>query len=95
MKAAIIILVIIIYFIAGCFLMVRVDDFINRNSVRKKPENRIKDPSCIILSGDQSEEDIMNKVRDFRDKHSETRILIYDTETGSPQNSLFEETNDM
>lgn len=94
MKTAIIILVILIYLILGCFLMMKVNDFIesNRRESSEKPER--KDPSCVILVGEQTEENIIYSLRDFRKSHSNTRILIYDSTGDIPENSRAEDIYD-
>lgn len=90
MKTAVIILVILIYLILGCFLMLRVNDFIESN--RKEPSEKRdrKDPSCVILVGEQTDEAIMDSLHDFKDRHNETRILIYDNSSEPSQNDLNE-----
>ena len=90
MKTAVIILVILIYLILGCFLMLRVNDFIESNRKDLTKTRDRKDPSCVILVGEQTDEDIMDSLRTFRDRHEDTRILIYDNSSEPLQKDLNE-----
>lgn len=66
-------------FAFGYFLMTRLDKFLDENRVAIQKENEKKEPSCIMLTEEMSDEDIADEVRRFREKHESTRILLYDS----------------
>ena len=65
-------------FVFGYFLMARLDKFLdeNRKTIEKESENR--EPSCVMLTEEMSDEEIATEVKRFRDKHKGARIVLYD-----------------
>ena len=66
-------------FVFGYFLMARLDKFldVNRKAIEKEEEK--KEPSCILLTEEMSDEEIATEVKRFRDKHTSARIVLYDS----------------
>ena len=66
-------------FVFGYFLMARLDKSldVNRKTIEKESEKR--EPSCIMLTEEMSDEEITDEVKRFREKHGSTRVLIYDS----------------
>ncbi len=66
-------------FVLGYFLMARLDKFLDENRKAIEKENEKKEPSCIMLTEDMSDEEIATEVQRFRDKHAGARIVLYDS----------------
>ncbi len=81
-RDALLILSVLGVFVLGYFLMARLDKFLNENRKAIQKETEKKEPSCIMLTEEMSDEDVADEVRRFREKHGNTRIVLYDsTET--------------
>lgn len=73
-------------FVLGFFLMARLDKFLDENRRAIEMENEKREPSCVILTEEMSDEEIAAEVKRFRDKHAAARIVLYD----SPDTDLSE-----
>lgn len=79
MKEAILIIVILGVFVCGFFLMKKLDKFLeeNRKSIQKESEKR--EPSCVMLTEELSDEEVVEEVLRYRSKHEGARIMLYDS----------------
>ena len=66
-------------FVFGCFLMARLDKFLEENRKTIENENEKREPSCVMLTEEMSDEEIATEVKRFRDKHASARIVLYDS----------------
>ena len=66
-------------FVFGYFLMARLDKFLDENRKAIEKENEKKEPSCVMLTEELTDEEITEEIRRFRNKHEGTRIMIYDS----------------
>ena len=66
-------------FVFGYFLMARLDKFLDENRKAIEKEEEKKEPSCILLTEEMSDEEIATEVKRFRDKHTSARIVLYDS----------------
>ncbi len=66
-------------FVFVYFLMARLDKFLDENRKAIEKENEMKEPSCVMLTEEMSDEEIAEEVRRFREKHESTRIILYDS----------------
>ena len=66
-------------FVFGCFLMARLDKFLDENRKTIENENEYREPSCVMLTEEMSDEEIATEVKRFRDKHASARIVLYDS----------------
>ena len=66
-------------FVFGYFLMARLDKFLNENRKTIENENENREPSCVMLTEEMSDEEIATEVKRFRDKHASARIVLYDS----------------
>ena len=73
------ILCVLVVFVFGYFLMARLDKFLDENRKTIENENENREPSCIMLTEEMSDEEITDEVKRFREKHGSTRVLIYDS----------------
>lgn len=78
-KDILLILSVLGIFVFGYFLMARLDRFLNENRKAIEKENEKKEPSCVMLTEDMSDEDIAEEIRKFREKHNRVRIVLYDS----------------
>ncbi len=78
MKEAILIIVMLGVFVCGFFLVGKLDKFLeeNRKSIQKEPE--MQEPSCVMLTEELSDEEIIEEVLRFRSKHKSAQIMLYD-----------------
>ena len=66
-------------FVFGYFLMARLDKFLDENRKTIENENEKREPSCVMLTEEMSDEEIATEVKRFRDKHTSARIVLYDS----------------
>ena len=66
-------------FVFGYFLMARLDKFLEENRKTIENENENREPSCVMLTEEMSDEEIATEVKRFRDKHASARIVLYDS----------------
>ena len=66
-------------FVFGYFLMARLDKFLDENRKAIEKENEKKEPTCVMLTEEMSDEEIATEVKRFRDKHASARIVLYDS----------------
>ena len=66
-------------FVFGYFLMARLDKFLEENRKTIEKENEKREPSCVMLTEEMSDEEITTEVKRFRDKHASARIVLYDS----------------
>lgn len=78
MRAVALILFVLGVLVAGYFLMVSLDKLLDENRRAIEKEKEKKEPSCVMLAEDMSEEEISEEIRRFREKHKVTRIVLYD-----------------
>lgn len=79
LRDIILIVSVLVVFVFGYFLMARLDKLLDENRKAIEKENEKKEPSCIMLTGEMSDEEIAEEVRRFREKHESTRIVLYDS----------------
>lgn len=94
MKNAVLVVALAGLFTFGYFLMGKLDRFLEENRRATKTEKNIDEienvneaASCVMLTGDLTDEEIADELRRFRKKHENARIMIYDDEDGSPLSS--------
>lgn len=66
-------------FVFEYFLMARLDKFLDENRKAIEKENEKREPSCVMLTEEMSDEEIATEVKRFRDKHIGARIVLYDS----------------
>ncbi len=66
-------------FVFGYFLMARLDKFLDKSRKAIEKENEKREPSCVLLTEEMSDEEIATEVKRFRDRHKGTRIVLYDS----------------
>ena len=66
-------------FVFGYFLMARLEKFLDENRKAIEKDNEKREPSCVMLTEEMSDEDIVVEVKKFRETHEGTRIILYDS----------------
>ena len=66
-------------FVFGYFLMARLDKFLEENRKAIEKEEEKKEPSCVMLTEEMSDEDIVEEVKKFRETHEGKRIILYES----------------
>ena len=66
-------------FVFGYFLMARLDQFLEENRKAIEKEEEKKEPSCVMLTEEMSDEEIVEEVQKFRETHKGTRVILYDS----------------
>ncbi len=79
MKEAILVTTMLFVFVYGYSLMGKMDKFINENRKAIQKESEKQELSCVMLTDELSDEEIVKEVRRFRNKHKGTRIMLYDS----------------
>ena len=63
----------------GFFLMTKLDKFFVENRRAIERESEKCEPSCVMLTNSLTDEEILEEIRRFRNRHKESHILIYDS----------------
>ena len=66
-------------FVFGYLLMARLDKFLDENRKAIEKENEKREPSCVMLTEEMSDEEVAAEDKRFRDKHASARIVLYDS----------------
>ena len=61
----------------GYFVLKGFDSFIGENHESIEKEYEVKEPTCIMLTDDLSDEEIAEEIHRFRKKNNETMIYLY------------------
>mgnify|MGYP000000726774 CR=1 FL=1 len=62
-------------FAFGGYLMKRLDDFLGENT-QENQEEKTEEPSCIMLTGEMTDEEMLQEIRDFCGKHGEASVFL-------------------
>ncbi len=91
MKEVLLIIIVLGTFVYGYFLMGRLDKFLGENRKAIEKESEKNEPSCVMLTEDVTEEELMEEVRRFRQKHKGARVMLYDsTDTELSKNAEYQ-----
>lgn len=77
MKEALLLIVVLLIFAGGFLLMKKIDGFIDENKKAVEDETENIEPSCVMLTDEISDEEIVEELRRFRKSHKKTCIVIY------------------
>lgn len=78
MKDIILMVAVLVAFGFGYFLMIRLDRFLDENRTAIKSETQKNVPSCVMLTEELSEEELVEEIRCFRETHKDAYILLCD-----------------
>ena len=78
-RDVILILAVLGIFILGFYLMTKMDKILEENRRAIEKESVICKPTCIMLTETVTEEELVDEIRKFRNRHKEACILLYDS----------------
>ena len=64
----------------GFFVMKRLDKFLDENRKRIEQEEKEKDPSCVMLTTDMTDEELIKNIRTYEKKRGDAYITLYQDE---------------
>lgn len=77
MKEAVLIIILIALFVSGYFLMKKIDFFMDDNLKKIEKETKKAEHSFIVLTKELSDEELASEIKQFRNKHGKSDIIIY------------------
>ena len=64
----------------GFFVMKRFDEFLDENRKRTKQEKKEKEPSCVMLTTDLTDEELIKNIRTYERQHGDAHITLFQDE---------------
>ena len=61
----------------GFFVMKRLDKFLDGNRKRIEQEKKKKEPSCVMLTTDMADEELIKSIRTYEKQHGDAHITLY------------------
>ena len=66
--------------IFGFFIMKRLDKFLDENRKRIEQEEKEKEPSCVMLTTDMTDEELIKNIRTYAKQRGDAYITLYKDE---------------
>ncbi len=73
----------------GFFVMKRLDKFLDENRKHIEQEEKKKEPRCVMLTTDMTDDELVKRIRTYEKKHGDANITLYQDE-----NELYNELFD-
>ena len=64
----------------GFFVMKRLDKFLDENRKRIEEEDKEKEPSCVMLTSDMTDEELIKNIRTYEKQRGDAYITLYQDE---------------
>ena len=64
----------------GFFVMKRLDKFLDENRKRIEQEKKEKEPRCIMLTTDMTDEELIKNIRTYEKQRGDAYITLYQDE---------------
>ena len=64
----------------GFFVMKRLDKFLDENRKRIEQEEKEKEPSCVMLTTDMTDEELIKNIRTYKKQRGDAYITLYQDE---------------
>ena len=64
----------------GFFVMKRLDKFLDENRKRIEQEEKEKEPSCVMLTTDMTDEELIQNIRTYEKQRGDAYITLYQDE---------------
>ena len=61
----------------GFFVMKRLDKFLDGNRKRIEQEEKEKEPSCVMLTTDMTDEELIKNIRTYEKQRGDDYIILY------------------
>lgn len=78
MKETVLIAAVLLAFKYGYSLIKKLDKFLDESHQAIEKESEKKEPSCVMLTEELSDEEIAAEIQRFRAKHERIRIMLYE-----------------
>lgn len=75
----VLVLAILAVFLYGFYLMKKLDRFLDENRKTIMKENECSEPSCIMLTEPLTDEEMVEEIRRFRNRHEEICVVLYNS----------------
>lgn len=66
--------------VVGFFIMKRLDKFLDENRKRIEQEEKRKEPHCVMLTTDMTDDELVKRIRTYEKKHGDAHITLYQDE---------------
>lgn len=66
-------------FAFGLYVMKRLDGYLEENYGEIQREEKAEEPSCVMLTDELSDEEIIEEIRRFCDRHEYAKIFLWDS----------------
>ena len=73
----------------GFFVIKRLDKFFDENRKRIEQEKKEKEPSCVMLTTDMTDEELIKAIRTYEKQHGDAHMTLYQDEDAL-YNELFD-----
>lgn len=77
MGEVIILISVLLIFLFGFYIARKMDRLLEEDYIDIQKENEAKEPSCVMLTDEMTEDEMIQEIRQFRAKHKDVKILIY------------------
>ena len=64
----------------GFFVMKRLDKYLDENRKRIEQEEKEKEPSCVMLTTDMTDEELIKNIRTYEKQRGDAYITLYQDE---------------
>ncbi|MBR7117719.1 MAG: hypothetical protein IKC87_08435 [Clostridia bacterium] len=64
----------------GFFVMKSFDKFLDENRKRIKQDKKEKEPSCVMLTTDLTDEELIKNIRTYEKQHGDAHITLFQDE---------------
>ena len=64
----------------GFFVMKRLDKFLDENRKRIEQEEKEKEPSCVMLTTDMTDEELIKNIRTYEKRRGDAYITLHQDE---------------
>ena len=64
----------------GFFVMKRLDKFLDENRKRIEQEEKEKEPSCVMLTTDMTDQELIKNIRTYEKQRGDAYITLYQDE---------------
>ena len=76
----ILVVVVLGVMVFGFFVMKRLDKFLDENRKRIEQEEKEKEPSCVMLTTDMTDEELIKNIRTYEKQRGDAYITLYQDE---------------
>ena len=76
----ILVVAVLVVMVFGFFVMKRLDKFLDENRKRIEQEEKKKEPSCVMLTTDMTDEELIKNIRTYEKKRGDAYITLYQDE---------------